>query len=778
MDGEETQQPERGGDPSLRGIASDLFGAAIAAGPEVAAGAEIGPYTLEERIGAGGFGEVWRARQEEPVRREVALKVVKLGMDTAEFVVRFEAERQALVRMEHPGIARVIDAGSTRGGRPYMVMELVGGIPVNQFCDEHGLDTRARLELVESVCRAIQHAHQKGVIHRDIKPSNILVALDDDGKPAAKVIDFGLAKAVERPLTEASLHTMAGQFMGTPAYVSPEQAAGAVGDVDTRADIYSLGVLMYELLVGAPPFDAEELMAGGLEAMGRIIRDREPARPSSHVGGGGGGGGGGTARTTIGSLPRQRRSELDWIVMRALEKEPERRYQSASALAEDIGRFLRGDAVEAAAPSRLYRLRKFTRRHRLPLAAAAVVALTLVGGIIGTSWQAQVAKANARAEREAREEAEIVSKFLAEVFASPDPELDGRHVTVAEMLAKGADRARRDFANRPRLLAKILRPVAKSFISLGLPEEALPILEELDALAATVDSSEAFRLEVLTDIATCYQLAGRDEAALKLRRRVYGAVAARPEDDTFRLLALNNLGASLIDMGLLAEAETIQSEQMRVFEKMYGAAHPETLTALGNLAVTREALGQTEVVLEDRRRILAGLRRTLRPDHPDILRAQHDLAMSLADNGEFGEAIALGREAAEGREHVLGPLHLDTCDAWGNLAITLKDRGETEAALEIWGQVVAKHAEAGRELHPSALSAVNHRAVCRAELGDLETAIADWTALVEDYDRIFEPDHADTESVLFNLAKAYLQVPDLGKSIQMQEEIARRKLGD
>ncbi|MEY4387401.1 MAG: hypothetical protein RLY20_2684 [Verrucomicrobiota bacterium] len=340
----------------------------------------IGRYKLLQRLGEGGCGVVYMAEQEEPVRRRVALKVIRLGMDTERVVARFEAERQALAMMDHPNIARVLDAGTTETGRPYFVMELVRGTKLTTFCDERQLDTRARLELFIQVCQAIQHAHQKGVIHRDIKPSNILVTLHD-GVPVPKVIDFGIAKAVEGKLTDNTLFTAYEQFIGTPAYMSPEQAEMSGLDVDTRSDIYSLGVLLYELLTGRTPFDTKKLIASGVDEMRRTLREREPQMPSVIL-------------TTLNNaelstvasqhheaplkLISALRGDLDWIVMKALEKDRRRRYETANGLAMDVRRYLLNEPVVARPPSRVYRLQKLVRRNRVVFIAVAVVSISLI----------------------------------------------------------------------------------------------------------------------------------------------------------------------------------------------------------------------------------------------------------------------------------------------------------------------------------------------------------------------------------------------------------------
>jgi len=351
-------------------------------------GTFIGRYKLLQKIGEGGWGVVYMAEQEHPVRRRVALKVIKLGMDTKNVIARFEAERQALALMDHPNIARVLDADATDSGRPYFVMELVRGIKITEYCDQNHLDTPRRLDLFIQICHAIQHAHQKGIIHRDIKPSNVLVTLHD-GVPVPKVIDFGISKATETRLTDKTLFTAFAQFIGTPAYMSPEQAEMSGLDIDTRSDIYSLGVLLYELLTGKTPFDGKELLASGVDEMRRTLREREPSRPSARLGSIQGQELTWTAEcrhADPGKLVSLLRGDLDWVVMKALEKDRRRRYETANGLAMDIERYLSNEPVLARPPSRLYRFRKLVRRNQVVFTAAAAVTAALVIGLGVSTW--------------------------------------------------------------------------------------------------------------------------------------------------------------------------------------------------------------------------------------------------------------------------------------------------------------------------------------------------------------------------------------------------------
>jgi serine/threonine protein kinase len=454
--------------------------------PDVDPGLVIaGRYILQQKIGAGGMGDVWVAKQTEPVKRRVALKLIKTGMDSRALLQRFEQERQALAMMDHPNIAKVFDAGLTPTGQPFFVMELVNGLPLNQFCDEARLTTRGRLELFVPICQAVQHAHQKGIVHRDLKPANILVTLID-GKPVPKVIDFGVAKATAGRLTDESMSTQFGAVIGTLEYMSPEQAGFSGEDIDTRADIYSLGVILYELLTGLRPIDAQRLKKAALTEMIRIIREEEPSKPSTRL-------------STDESLPsmaamRQTdprrlmailRGDLDWVVMKCLEKHRDRRYETANALARDVQRYLNGDAVEACPPSVGYRMSNFLKRNKGKVLAASLVLLALVAGLIGTAWgyfradRARQAEAvqgkiaveetkkaeEQRTRAETREEQAIdaVKKFRDAVANNPElknnPALESlRKTLLKEPLAffkALRDRLQADNDTRPESLARL-----------------------------------------------------------------------------------------------------------------------------------------------------------------------------------------------------------------------------------------------------------------------------------------------------------------------------------
>src|SRR5688572_19571853 len=471
-------------------------------------GTVIGRYKILEPIGEGGYGTVFMAEQTSPVRRKVALKIIKAGMDTRQVIARFEAERQALALMDHPNIAKVFDAGVTDAGRPYFVMELVKGTSITKYCDEHRLAPRARLALFVQVCHAVQHAHQKGIIHRDLKPTNVLVA-QYDGKPVPKVIDFGVAKATGQRLTDATMFTGFGDVIGTPQYMSPEQAELNQLDVDTRSDIYSLGVLLYELLTGTTPLEGKRVREVALLEILRVIREEEPPRPSTRL----------TSTAELASVAAQRgvepkklsgivRGELDWIVMRALEKDRSRRYETANGLAMDVQRYLNDEAVHACPPSRRYRATKIIRRHCLAIGAAGTIALTLAGGVIVSSWQAMRATRAERValtERDATEQArrdalasarqardqegkarteakksEVVARFLEQMLSSVNHSVAmGRDTTLMrDILDQAADRVDKDLADQPEVQAQLLRTIGNTYFEIGESARALKAYEQ------------------------------------------------------------------------------------------------------------------------------------------------------------------------------------------------------------------------------------------------------------------------------------------------------------
>jgi eukaryotic-like serine/threonine-protein kinase len=447
----------------------------------------IGNYRIQQKLGEGGMGVVYEAQQLHPVRRIVALKVIKLGMDTAQVVVRFESERHALALMNHPNIARVYDAGATAEGRPFFAMECVKGVPITDYCRRHKLDLRARLELFMQVCSGVEHAHQKGVIHRDLKPSNVLVR-EQDGAHVPKIIDFGIAKATAHRLTDKTLYTEMGQLIGTPEYMSPEQAEMSGVDIDTRTDVYLLGVMLYELLCGELPFPASELAQVGFQEYRRRVIEVEPPKPSARIAAASDAGR--AHATALGleprALARALHGDLDWIAMKALAKEPPRRYASASELSGDLRRHLEHEPVLAGPPSNVYRMRKFARRHKAGVAFALVLLVLLTGFATVMAVQAnRLSRANSRvkleADRATREAATLrqVSDFLEGVFKISDPaEARGRDITAREVLDQAASQIATELKDTPEVQARLMSIIGDVYTSHRLKDQARTLLEQ------------------------------------------------------------------------------------------------------------------------------------------------------------------------------------------------------------------------------------------------------------------------------------------------------------
>ncbi len=656
---------------------------------DAALGTRISHYKLLERVGEGGWGVVYVAEQTEPVRRRVALKIIKLGMDTKQVVARFEAERQALAMMDHPNIAKVLDGGSTDTGRPYFVMELVRGIRITDYCDQHKLSAPARLELFIQVCHAIQHAHQKGIIHRDIKPSNILVTLHD-GVPVPKVIDFGIAKATEGRLTDATVYTQLNQFIGTPVYMSPEQAEMSGLDIDTRSDIYSLGVLLYELLTGRTPFSAKDLRSQGLEAMVKMIREKEPPRPSTRLA---------TLKgeeltttverraTEAPKLISLLRGDLDWIVMKCLEKDRTRRYETANGLAHDIERHLKHEPVLARPPSRLYRLRKSIRRNRLAYAAAAAVGGTLVLGVAFSTWQAVRATRAEVLATERLQQSEAITKFMKGVLRSPDPARDGRKITVADALDTAASKLETELAGQPARRAQFQATLGETYFALGLYREAIMLQEEvLNYCRTSSGPDRPDTLAAMHNLANLYHAAGNDKAlalageVVTRRRKVLGL---EHPDTLASMLLLANLSASPI------EAYNLRAQAVRVRRSVLGPEHPETIMAMNSLASSQRDLGRLDEALKLWDEALRFSRKVLGAEHPDTLTMMHNLAEGCAAAGHHEEALKLRAEVLSLRRKVLGSQHPDTIIAMQGLGKSHGACGHWEEAFGLLEEALA-----------------------------------------------------------------------------------------
>lgn len=748
----------------------------------------VGPYRILRQIGEGGFSEVYEAEQATPVRRRVALKVLKAGMDSRGVLARFEVERQALALMEHPSIARIYDAGMTEAGRSYFAMELVHGQSISQYCDQQRLSLRGRLKLFVAVCRAVEHAHQKGIIHRDLKPSNILVATTD-GKPHPRIIDFGIAKATTGALLGETLHTRAGDFLGTPEFMSPEQAASGGVDVDTRTDVYSLGVVLYRLLTGRLPFDPERLRRAGIAEVQRLLREEEPPKPSRvDLANGSGTASPATSdvdRAAAGAGPapcaeRELRGDLDWIVLKAMAKEREQRYPSAAAFADDIERHLRDEPVLAAAPSAAYRLRKLARRHRGPVtggmlvvvalavglattatlaAGAAAAIVVLLGGLAATLRQAGRAR---RAQAEARGQAEVanaVNALLTRMLLDANPELNprGHEVTLREVV----DRAARELDEKtsaPALVeAGVRHALGSTYMGLGLYEEAqrqvLRAAElwrrERGSLAAETIESRILLAELTVrrgDYASAESQLG------VLGQEIEALPALRLE---LRERYLRKRGANLSNLGRYDEAESFLATAVAMRRERPGDGGTELARSLMDLCWLHRKQGRHQAATAAGREALDAFRRAHLGDHVDIALAASRLAGVLRRTHDLDEAEQLQREAVAIYTRLLGPTHATTAFALGNLGVVLNEAGRFHEAIPLDREALATLERALGPDHPEVLNAHDNLAVALQETGALEEALAVRLSSLERTRRAVGETHPDLAAALNNLGALY-----------------------
>jgi serine/threonine protein kinase/tetratricopeptide (TPR) repeat protein len=689
-------------------------------------GTIIGPYKLLQQIGEGGMGVVFLAEQTHPVQRRVALKVIKAGMDTRQVIARFEAERQALAMMDHINIARVLDAGATESGRPYFVMELVHGVPITRYCDDNRLSPRQRLELFVPVCQAIQHAHQKGIIHRDIKPSNVMITLYD-GKPVPKVIDFGVAKATEQRLTERTLFTQYGSMVGTLEYMAPEQAEMSALGADTRSDIFSLGVLLYELLTGSTPLTHKRLKDAAYGEILRIIQEEEPPKPSTRLRDSG------EALESISAqrqmeptkLTKMVRGELDWIVMKTLEKDRARRYETANGLAADVRRYLADEPVQACPPSATYRLRKFVRRNKGPALAVTIIFLLLLGGIIGTTRglvralsaeglagerlkRAEKAEGLARNEaktaREREAESRAVLDFVeSKVFATARPKDQrgglGHDVQLRKAVEAALPFVDQSFANQPLIEARLRWTLGVSFLFLGEARIAAEQFQTARALYTKHRGPEhPETLKMMSNLANSYDALGQHDDALKLREETLALFKARfGPDHPDTLGSMNNLATSYSALGRHAEAFKLLEETLARYKAKLGPDHPGTLSTMSNLAGSYEALGRHRDALKLLEETLALRKIKLGPDHPDTLSSMDHLAAGYHALGRGADAHKLCEETLALRNVKLGPEHPDTLrNMWG-LAESLLELDRGAQAVPVIDECLRR--AAGKAVH-------------------------------------------------------------------------------
>ena len=775
-----------------------------------------GKYTLVELVGEGGMGSVWRAKQSEPVKRSVAVKLIKAGMDSKQVLARFNAERQALALMDHPNIAKVLDGG-VHDNRPFFVMELVKGLPITEYCDQRKLTPKERLELFVPVCQAIQHAHQKGIIHRDIKPSNVLVALYDD-RPVVKVIDFGVAKATGGTLTEHTIETGFGGVVGTPQYMSPEQATFNNLDIDTRSDVYALGVLLYELLAGSPPFSKKELEKKGLLEMLRVVREEEPPRPSTKL----------SSSDALPSLSASRgtepkkltgllRNELDWIVMKALEKNRSRRYETANGFAADVQRYLAGEAVQAHPPSAAYRLKKFVRRYRGQVIATGLVFIALVAGVVGTTLglfearrQETLARNAAEQEREAkiregeRAEGERLAKLdaqaqkeqaqkrlsqvekanalLGSIFSNLDPREIARaerplQAILVEKLDQAVSQLEGESIGDPSVVATMQHNFACSLLSLGEPAKAVVLLKKAVAtLEAKGDPDDQNLLGSKNVLAAAYQEAGMLDLALPLLEESFKAAKAKYGPDHPETLACrNNLGKAYGALGKHALAVPLVEETLKLTRAKLGPRHENTLQAMNALACTYQAAGKPDFALPLWEEALKLMRTELGLTHPTTLVTMQSLGSGYQNVGKPDLAVPLMEEALKHSRAALGPEHPDTLECMRSLAVMYRVAGKFDRSVAQFEEVL-KHRRAKFSPDDSTtLTIMNGLGLLYEDVGKLEQGLALKAELFERTKAKLGADNFETLRCMHNLAYSYWLAKRYEKSIPMLEEVLKLK---
>ncbi|HEY1375640.1 MAG TPA: serine/threonine-protein kinase, partial [Gemmataceae bacterium] len=761
-----------------------------------------GPYTLRRPLGEGAMGAVFLAEQAHPVRRQVAVKILKPGLDSRRVVARFEAERQALALMDHPNIAKVLDAGQSppaaAGGpsRPYFVMELVEGVPITQFCDDRRLTPRQRLRLFVDVCRAVQHAHQKGVIHRDLKPSNVLVA-EQDGKPVPKVIDFGVAKATGPRLTEQGNVTEVGTVIGTLEYMSPEQTEPNPLDVDTRSDVYSLGVLLYELLTGTTPLPRHRLKDAGWVELLRLVREEEPPRPSTRL----------TDTTEeLPAIAARRgvepkklgglvRGDLDRIVMKALAKDRDRRYATANGLARDVERYLNDEPVEAAPPGAGYRLRKFVKRNKGRVVAAGLVLAALLAGVAGTTWgmiradrarqeaeAAQAAEARRAAEAQRRlEQVERGAEVLAGVFQDLDPKAEQKEgVTLRVLLGRRLGDAARQLDGEavgdPLVVARLQHLLGVSLYDLGQLDQAEAVLDTArQTRERLLGADDPDTLSTKHNLASVYRLRGKLAEAEALSLDVVAGRTARlGADHAATLSSQNNLAVVYMDRGKLAEAEAVLTEVLAVRTAQLGADDLKTIQIKHNLASLyqdRAKYAQAEALLTE---VVAVRTARLGRGHIDTIQSKNNLAEAYRTQGKFAEAEALLREVVETSAAELGPGHPSTLTGKHNLAtLYLQLRRTAEAEQPLREVVEAQTARFGAD-HPNTLNSRNTLAGLYTTLKKFDRAIPLFEEVLRQSRDKLGPDHPGTLTTQANLGATYREAERYADAIPLLEDARRR----
>ncbi len=740
----------------------------------------VGRYTLQQQLGEGGMGTVFLAEQAEPVQRQVAIKIVKPGLDTKEVIARFESERQALAMMDHPNIARVLDAGATERGRPYFVMELVHGVPITDYCNEARLTTRQRLELFIQVCHAIQHSHQKGVIHRDIKPSNVLVTVVD-GKPVPKVIDFGIAKAVDHRLTESTLFTRYGEFIGTPAYMSPEQATLSEIDIDTRSDVYSLGAMLYELLTGQPLFDSEQIKQLGTDEIRRFVQEVTPRPPSHSVLTDGG-----QQAITVASarnvtpsgLKSQISGELDWIVMRALEKERARRYETTLALADDLQRYLDNEPVVARPQTSAYRLQKFVLRNRVAVTASlAILATMALATMVSGTLAIRALQSNRQATLEAESLNEVVSFINNGLFGQANPiQEPNRNIRLRTVLDRAAQKLSVQPIERPEVEMAVRSTIGDTYRSLGESAAAMPHLERAHALAIeTYGARHNKSIAASNDVAAALLGMGKFREATQLLEESHSVAEQRlAKDDELLLSTMALLAKSRIAAGEVDAAESMLREVLNRRDNSDGPDAPETLAAQGDLGTFYATQGRWNDALELLTHAYEGLTAANGKWHPATMKTALNLAALQISLGNLTTAAEVYEETLTLATSVLGGDHPQTLTAMHGLALVRYAQQRTAEADELFTAVFnGQVAELGKQ-HPATLDTLHNLAKLRTAQGRIDEAESMLMDELQHREAVQGKHHPATQKTLESVAFFYLNQSRFADAVRYYDRVADR----